>query len=155
GYRVEPAEVEHVLSGAPGVASAIVRILGDPGELTAFLVGERIEPDAVNCHAREFLSPPMVPTAMVLLEQLPVTMNGKLDEDALREIASQQHISVLPATASPAELETTVREIWAGALGLGEVDADANVFDLGAHSLIVPRVHTRLQVAAGVTFPVH
>lgn len=154
GYRVEPGEVEHVLGGAPGVASATVRVLGDPGELTAFLVGDRIDPEAVSRHAKGFLTPAMLPTAVVLLDRLPVTLNGKLDENALREIALRHGTRVLPATASPAELETAVREIWASALELDDVDPAANVFDLGAHSLIVTRVHRRLQVAAGVTFPV-
>ena len=152
GFRVEPGEVEHVLRGVPGVRTAVVRVIGDPGELTAFLVGDA-DPGDVLRHAAGFLSPAMVPTRVVPLPTLPLTANGKLDEEALA--AAGASVRALPGSASPAEIEAAVCAVWAAALSVSTVDSEANVFDLGAHSLIVTWVHSRLQASAGIAFPVH
>jgi len=97
----------------------------------------------------------MVPAALVQLDRWPITTNGKLDEEALAEAARDRAMETLPATASLAELEQAVCAIWAHVLAVADVEPTANVFDLGAHSLIVTRVHRRLQASIGGTFPVH
>lgn len=155
GFRVELGEVEHVLLGAPGVTSAVARIFGDPGEMIAFLVGDQVDAEAVARHAARMLSPAMLPSKLVPLDRLPTTVNGKLDEGALAEAAAAaDEPPPLSGTASPAEIERAICEIWASALAVPYVDAGANVFELGAHSLIATRVHSRLQASVGVTFPV-
>ncbi|OLF14718.1 non-ribosomal peptide synthetase [Actinophytocola xanthii] len=155
GFRVELGEVEKALVAAPTVHGAVVRVIGDHGDLTAFLVGERVDLDVVARHLAEVLPPAMVPSTMIPLESLPRTTNGKLDEAALERLAARVGPTVLVGTASPADVEAAVCEIWAEVLSVSEVDAGSNVFDLGAHSLAVTRVHSWLQASAGVTFPVH
>jgi hypothetical protein len=86
---------------------------------------------------------------------MPITATGKLAEDELRRIAREGYATVLPGTATAHEVETAVCRIWADALAGAAVRPETNVFDLGAHSLVVTRVHQLLQSALGVEFPVH
>jgi nonribosomal peptide synthetase protein BlmVI len=155
GFRVELGEVEHALLSAPGVSAAVVRVLGEPGELVGFLAGAAPDAAEVTRHAASLLSPAMLPARLVTLDRLPTTANGKLDEKALAATGAAASLRVLPVSASPAEIEAVVCEIWASALCLPGVAFDANVFDLGAHSLIVTSVHGWLEASTGVTFPVH
>ncbi|MEU9353262.1 non-ribosomal peptide synthetase [Streptomyces griseoloalbus] len=155
GFRAELGEIEQTLRGAPGVMAAAVRMTGTPARLVAFLVGAGIDVQAVRDHAAARLPPAMLPEQGVLVERLPTNRNGKLDEAALDRLAEETYARRLPDAASPAEIESAVCAAWAAALAVADVPPDANVFDLGAHSLVVTRVHGRISAALGVDFPVH
>ncbi|MFJ5294431.1 amino acid adenylation domain-containing protein [Streptomyces sp. NPDC088348] len=153
GHRAELGEIERTVRGAPGVVAAEVRVIGTPGRLVAYLVGT--DTGAVRDHVAARLPSAMLPEQVVLLERLPTTANGKLDESALERLAEERHAKRLPDAASPAEIEAAVCAAWAAALAAPDVAPDVNVFDLGAHSLVVTRVHGRISAALGVDFPVH
>ncbi|MET8560124.1 non-ribosomal peptide synthetase [Streptomyces flaveolus] len=155
GYRAELGEIERTLRSAPGVVSAEVRVIGTPARLVAYLVGVGIDIGTVREHVAARLPPALFPEQEVLLERLPTTANGKLDEAALERLAEECHAQRLPDAASPAEIEAAVCAVWAAALAAPEVAPDVNVFDMGAHSLVVTRVHGRISTALGVDFPVH
>ncbi|GGX75468.1 non-ribosomal peptide synthetase [Streptomyces hiroshimensis] len=155
GHRAELGEIERTLRGVPGVSSAEVRVIGTPARLVAYLVGAGIDSGTVRDHLAARLPPAMLPEQEVLLTRLPTTANGKLDEAALARLAEERHALRLPDAASPAEIEAAVCAAWAAALAAPEVAPDVNVFDLGAHSLVVTRVHGRISAALGVDFPVH
>ncbi|QNP66639.1 non-ribosomal peptide synthetase [Streptomyces genisteinicus] len=155
GHRAELGEIEQTLRGAPDVVTAEVRITGTPARLVAYLVGAGIDIGAVRAHVAARLPPAMLPEQEVLLDRMPMTANGKLDEAALERLSEEGHARRLPDTASPAEIEAAVCAVWADALAAPGIAPDANVFDLGAHSLVVTRVHGRISAALGVEFPVH
>jgi hypothetical protein len=155
GYRIEPGEIEHVLRRTPGVDGCAVLVVEQPRRLVAFVSGAAVDRSALTRAAAAHLPPAVLPEQVVVLDQLPVTPNGKLDEAALCHLAQQEHAEVLPASATPHEVEAAVCRIWADALAVPTVGPDVNVFDAGAHSLVVTRVHHHLQVVLGLTFPVH
>ncbi|MBB1158401.1 non-ribosomal peptide synthetase/type I polyketide synthase [Amycolatopsis dendrobii] len=154
GQRVELGEIEAVLARHEGVREAVVRARdGGRGEgdvlLDAYLVpsGSGLSTEDVRARARAVLPGYMIPATWTVLDTLPVTANGKLDHRALPAPADAAGTS---ASAVPAtELEKAIAAVWAETLGRPVPGVTDNFFDLGGHSLLLLRVHARLQRALG------
>lgn len=97
---------------------------------------------------KERLPEYMVPSAWVVLDSLPLTPHGKLDRKALP--APQSRTEELGEYVAPrTELERVLAEIWAQELRVDQVGVHDNVFDLGAHSLLVIRALFKINQAIG------
>ena len=159
GFRVEPGEIEVQLAAHPAVREAAVIAVLAAGEkrLVAYCVPhgdeEACSPAVLREHLGLRLPAYMVPSAFVLLSDLPRTAHGKLDRARLPSPETG-----LPETADAAPPATPVEElvagIWCEVLGLSRVDRSANFFELGGHSLLATQVATRLREALGVDLPV-
>jgi amino acid adenylation domain-containing protein len=151
GYRIELGEIESVLAAHPDVeqAAALARGSGGEARLLAWVV-PRGETDAklplrLRRWLEERLPEPMVPSAFVILDALPVTPNGKVDRLALPEPDGTrpelESAYVAPATS----LERAIAETWRRVLGVDRVGLRDNFFDLGGHSLLLVEVHDALR----------
>ena len=142
GFRVELGEIEAVLKQHAIVRDAVVMIEEEPHgrkRLLAFVVTAKKEPQ-VTTELRGFLSERlpayMVPSAVVILESMPLTANGKVDRATLVSLArvpdagADEHIEPLNAA------EALMSQIWADVLGLEQVGARDNFFELGGDSII-------------------
>ncbi|MDJ0835201.1 MAG: amino acid adenylation domain-containing protein [Acidobacteriota bacterium] len=152
GYRVEPAEIEAVLTSMEGVTAAVVlpRKAGDGTiSLVAWLQTDaQTESRKTECRNRAAALLPayMMPAAICLLQSLPLTPNGKLDRKALPDPES--------AAAPPAELPETSLEqylthLFSEILDRPVADRKANFFDLGGHSINALSVVNRIQEQLG------
>jgi amino acid adenylation domain-containing protein len=153
GNRVEPNEVGAVLARAPGLRNAaVVPIAGPDGapRLIAYVAGET--PTAVlRRYLAQRLPAYMMPEAFVHLATLPVAQSGKLDRRALPppvEEPDDGEVPVRPFTAA----ERRVADVWTEALGRPVADPDANLFDLGGHSLTAARIAHALGVRVHAVF---
>ncbi|WP_433385384.1 non-ribosomal peptide synthase/polyketide synthase [Micromonospora sp. KLBMP9576] len=141
GYRIEPGEIETALTAVPGVAEAVVVLRADePADprLTAYLVaGDGPAPQAASLRASlaRVLPEYMVPSAFVLLDELPRNNSGKLDRRALPAPTTGEPISGRDLVAPAGPLEERVVRIWADVLGLPAVGVRDGFFDLGGHSI--------------------
>jgi amino acid adenylation domain-containing protein len=157
GFRVEPGEVEGVLGGHPDVREAVVVVRETaPGEkrLVAYVTGEEgAEPTPAGLRSwlGERLPDYMVPAAVVVLDSMPLTANGKVDRRALPdpEWSGGEDAYVAPRT----ETEALLCGIWAEVLKIERVGVEEDFFDLGGHSLLATQVVARAQAALGVEVP--
>jgi amino acid adenylation domain-containing protein len=150
GYRIELGEIESVLASHPGVLDAVVLARADtPGDrrLVAYLVweGKAAEPAALRTYLKKKLPEYMVPAAIVTLEALPLTANGKVDRKALPPpmVVSAPLIESHGCPVDPLELQ--IRYLWQDALGVPSIGLDDDFFELGGHSLQALVVVRRLE----------
>jgi len=157
GFRVELGEVEAALEAQEGVAEAVVlaRELG-PGDprLQAWVVPEddsTLHPRSLRRALAERLPEAMMPAAIALLESLPLTVNGKLDREALFESAPE----IAEGDDSPprSTLEELLAQLFAEVLAVDSVGRDQDFFELGGHSLLATRLISRLRSRLGVELP--
>ncbi|RAJ45596.1 amino acid adenylation domain-containing protein [Kitasatospora sp. SolWspMP-SS2h] len=151
GYRVEPGEIEDALTAHQDVAQAAVVVREDtPGvkRLAAYLVpgeGTLISAAAIRRTLAARLPAYMVPSAFVVLDALPLTVNGKLDRKALPAPRAEDFTADGERRAPRYPSERAVHAAFAEVLGLPEVGIDENFFDLGGHSLLAMELLQRLR----------
>nr|WP_268983290.1 non-ribosomal peptide synthetase [Streptomyces musisoli] len=157
GFRVELGEVETVLAGHPRVGQVAVIAREDrPGDkrLVAYVVpagdAERPDPAELRRYAGERLPDFMVPAAVVMLDDLPLTVNRKLDRRAL---PAPEYPSVTASRAARNAHEEVLCTLFGEVLGLEQVGVHDGFFDLGGHSLLATRVVSRIRTTLGVELP--
>ncbi len=142
GFRIEIAEIEHVLRAQANVNAAHVVLHRASGRLVAYVLGAELEPLALRRSLGELLPSYMVPAHVAVLGELPTLPNGKVD---LRALADRPlHEEVAARTAAPAnDIEAMLLEIFASVLGRTDVGRDDNFFDLGGDSILSLRISAR------------
>ncbi|MEP2639446.1 amino acid adenylation domain-containing protein [Roseobacter sp.] len=140
GFRVEPGEIARCCEAVPGVSDAVViaRDIKGVQRLVAYLVadGARRDQTALREALKTELPRHMIPDAIVWMDALPLTINGKLDVTALPHPTSHAPHHRAPET----ETETALAAIFTDLLGVGAPDTQADFFDLGGTSLIATRL---------------
>ncbi|HYU33836.1 MAG TPA: amino acid adenylation domain-containing protein [Thermoanaerobaculia bacterium] len=148
GFRIEPGEIEAVLSAHPAVRGcAVVARQDTPGEtqLVAYVVpGAGLTAGAVREFLRAKLPDYMVPGATMFLDALPLTPNGKVDRKALPR---PDRVLVPGEGFVPPrdEVELQLARIWEELLDVRPVGVHDDFFTLGGHSLLATRVIARLR----------
>ncbi|SDU54479.1 non-ribosomal peptide synthetase [Pseudomonas mediterranea] len=160
GFRIEPGEIEALMLTLPGVREAAVIAREDsPGalRLVAYL---SVEPHLAGRNASSTLRPYltsqlpdyMVPAAFVVVEQLPLSPNGKLDRRALPAPRSED-FAYREYEAPNGETEELLAQIWADLLGLERIGRHDDFFELGGHSLLAVQVTLRAREIFAVEVP--
>lgn len=146
GFRVELGEIESVMQDFPGITQAkvIVRNNGTEDFLAGFFIAEKqVSIDELANFLKKKLTYYMVPTAMMQLDKMPMTPNGKLDKKSLPEIHPVRKEKVKRAPKK--SLEEKILDIFRSVLNIEECYVDDNFFEVGGTSLSASKVVMQLK----------
>ncbi|WP_158726785.1 amino acid adenylation domain-containing protein [Tomitella fengzijianii] len=151
GHRIETAEVDGALAGHSAVRYA-VSVVRDGRLLSYVVAGRGADLRAVRERARAALPRQMMPAAITRVDELPVTVNGKLDAARLPEpdFDAGAEVHIEPRT----DRERRIRDIIGAVLGSGRIGVTDDLFDLGLDSLLATRAARDLAEACGRDVPV-
>ncbi|MEV0259661.1 amino acid adenylation domain-containing protein [Streptomyces sp. NPDC050732] len=156
GFRVEPGEVEAALAAHPDVRQAVVVAREDrPGEkrLVGYVVldgRQDVDPKLLRAYVAGVLPEYMVPVAVVVLDALPLTVNGKVDRASLPAPDFAERVS---GRAPGTEVERVLCDLFAEVLGLERVGVEDGFFELGGDSISSMQVASRARRAGLVITP--
>ena len=157
GYRIELGEIQSVLATVAGVAQAAVIAREDrPGDkrLVGYVTESQagaVNPGAARAALADRLPAYMVPAAVVVMETLPLTVNGKLDVRALPAPEYGSGAGEYRAPSNP--VEEILAKIYAEVLGVDRVGVDDSFFDLGGDSILSMQVVARARAAGLICRP--
>lgn len=141
GVRIELGEVEAALAEHPAVRRGVAGVAGS--QLVAAVAGA-VAPEDVREFARTMLPPHMIPARVVVLDELPLTANGKVDRRAVAtHWAAEADSYVAPGTP----LEKVIAKVWAEVLEVERVGVDDPFFALGGDSVLATMIVGRLREA--------
>lgn len=172
GQRIEIGEVEYHLSRITGVGQAAVLYVktNHGGDLLAYITPDkthstRPDIDTIRTELARHLSNAAIPSRIEWAEVLPVLPSGKVDRQALAALARTPILSS-PAANQPLakiprqpdqiriqKLAVKIGEIWANLIETDAIEFDANLFEAGAHSLLVPRAQFAFSKLVGRNIP--
>ena len=151
GFRIELGEIEMQLGQHPAVReSAVIAREDAPGDrrLVAYVVA-RHAPSPTFSELRNYLKEKlpdyMIPSAFVFLDSLPLTINGKVDRNALPMPDLDRSGLEMEFIAPRTPVEKRLAKIWCEVLGLKRVGIHDNFFELGGHSLVATQVMSRVR----------
>lgn len=161
GYRIELGEIESVIERHPGVSGCVLAVHepspGD-GRLVAYVTGTPAgappDVDELRRFAGIRLPDYMLPTAVVAIQDLPLTPNNKIDRKALPTPPTIDQPGRASDEPPRAGMETTLAEIWAEVLGRPSIGRHDDFFAVGGHSLSAIRVFAEIEARIGDRLPI-
>ncbi len=159
GFRVEVGEVETVLRRHPSLADVVVAAKDDRAgtrQLVAYVVARPDQPPVpseVRAFAQAYLPAYMVPSHVVVLEALPLTVNNKIDVRALPEPIADRAAASQPPRPPCGPLEVQLAALWGHVLGQDAITVHEDFFDLGGHSLKAVELLAHLEHLYGRRLP--
>jgi tyrocidine synthetase-3 len=152
GYRIELIEIEQVLEAHKAVDSALVKVQeNEEGQkyLIAYMVAEISDPASIREYLSQKLPFYMVPGYYVILDQWPLTKNGKINERAL-PVESTTAASANNGVEKTTGLQAEIMKIWRDILKRDNISLKDDFFEIGGHSLIAIQLIVKLQKLTGV-----
>lgn len=144
GYRIELSEIEYALRQEVGVADAVVITRNDPAELVAYVVPSNQGEVVVDLLKHQLgLSLPayMIPNQILMLEAIPVTVNGKVDVTKLPMLSQSEKVFVAPSTAE----EELVTKVFQTILKLPQISVQDDFFEIGGDSIKAIRIVSQVR----------
>ena len=159
GYRIEVEEIEAHLRGYPELRDCAVGVQGagspDPRIIAWVTMPAADEPSTTDIRAFLARSLPdyMLPSHIVVLDELPLLPNGKVDRRALPEPGAERPRLREEYVAPQTPVEQVLASVWADVLDTEMVGAHDDFFELGGHSILVMRLVNSMRDVLGVNVP--
>ncbi|MEW2574963.1 amino acid adenylation domain-containing protein [Streptomyces syringium] len=159
GYRIELGEIEFTLAGHPDVRTGVALVTEAGASDTTLLCcvvaqeGSVVSAEVLTAYLRHRLPWYMIPAELHIIDEIPLTPNGKIDRNALLSICAYND----PGTghlAPRTPVEAVLVSIWEEVLGRPGISVDADFFQSGGHSLLAATLISRMRSRLGVSIPV-
>lgn len=148
GYRIELQEVERVLQEIPSVEEAVVMVTeNDRGEkeMTAYLRStDTLKLEELSTILKQKIPSQMIPSHFIKVDAFKLTVNGKVDKHALREMKGLDVSSGTPYVAPSTPFEKKIVEIWEEVLQREKIGVNDDFFALGGHSIKAAKVVSKI-----------
>ncbi|UJR06878.1 hypothetical protein I4U23_011167 [Adineta vaga] len=150
GQRIELGEIERCLLGISSISACVVIKWGED-HLVAYVQSSVINEKELRDHCQSHLPPHMIPSRFIILDQLPLNANGKIDRKRLLspDFASLSSINLNDANQllePTSEIESIIHRIWCDLLKQKQISINTNIFTIGGHSLIIMQLLHRFKV---------
>ena len=153
GLRIELDEISKKLQLIPGISDSVcvIKKVNDIDNICAYITTtEKIETDRIKSELSKNLPMYMIPSHIIILDKMPLTLNGKIDTKNLPDVVVDKTEFVLPKTNT----EKSILKIWQDVLGIEEISVKDNFFDLGGDSLasirLVSEVYNKYKIKVDV-----
>jgi amino acid adenylation domain-containing protein len=158
GYRIDPSEIEAALNSHPLVREAVVLGTGTGAhqQLAAYIVpqeGGLPSFSELRPHMKGILPEYMMPSAVTVIERLPLLPNGKVDRISLLSLRESRPAPVAEPRGPRNPTEQQLVQIWREVLNVSLVGIDDNFFEIGGHSLMGMQVISRIRRSFQVEVP--
>ena len=158
GYRIELGEIEAVLSRYQGINDVVVTVREDEQldkYLVAYIVsaGEPPSSTELRAHLKASLPHHMIPSAFVVLNELPRTPNGKVDRRSLPAPDGVEQKPEAVYVSPRTSVEEALAGIWSNILRVERVGVADNFFELGGHSILAIRLLAQIEEAFQIKLP--
>ncbi|UJR06882.1 hypothetical protein I4U23_011171 [Adineta vaga] len=150
GQRIELGEIERCLLSISFISACVVIKWGED-HLVAYVQSSVINEKELRDHCQSHLPPHMIPSRFIILDQLPLNANGKIDRKRLLspDFASLSSINLNDANKllePTSEIESIIHRIWCDLLKQKQISINTNIFTIGGHSLIIMQLLHRFKV---------
>jgi len=164
GFRIETAEIEHHINEFNGVKQSVVIARKDQSQsdqLVGYIIVEKNADhfdelkwlDSLRYSLTLVLPDHMIPVEFAIVDDIPLTPNGKIDKKSLAVVATKSaqapKVHIPPRT----DIEKLVADIWSEFLGIEKISINDNFFKLGGHSLIAIQIMTKIEKVTGKILP--
>jgi acyl-CoA synthetase (AMP-forming)/AMP-acid ligase II/acyl carrier protein len=159
GFRIELGEIENAIRQYHGIQQVFIMVRDDrPGDkrLVAYIIpasGTILEVDKLRSFLREKIPAHLIPSAFVMIDTFPLTVNGKIDWKAL-PAPDQGTLGDRELVAPRNTAEQILCQIWMSVLGRDRLSVEDNFFDIGGNSLLAIQVMARIRKEFEIVVPV-
>lgn len=161
GHRIELAEVRQAISSHPALKQLFLMVREDVPRDRRLVAYVTLQPgftkanvyDSLRQHAMAKLPAEMVPAAFIVVEAIPLNVNGKVDREALPRPSDRPELATTYEVPEN-DLQRKLSLIWQDLLGLNAIGVNDNFFDLGGHSLMAARLIARIESRFGMNMPI-
>ena len=166
GVRIELGEIEAQLAALPEVGEAVAGLrggdsgAGEDAMLVAYVTGRdgaRPDPAGLRAALLRVLPEAMVPARIVVIERMPLNVNGKTDRNALARWplgGGAELVSAAPEDPARGAIEADLMRVWTRLLGRTDFGPEEDFFTLGGHSLLAVRLFAHIRKRHGVEMPI-
>ncbi|CAF1264219.1 unnamed protein product [Adineta steineri] len=147
GQRIELGEIERCLLNITSITACVV-IKWDDDYLVAYVQSSHINEEGLRQHCQSHLPPHMIPSIFVILDELPLNPNGKMDRKLLPSpnFASIQLTNNIDLLTPSNEIEVILHRIWCDILKQKQISVSTKIFSIGGHSLVLMKLFHRYKV---------